>query len=91
MAQSSHPGQRAASGLGSHRLWEPPRKGYSWLFYKYIYIFFVARYCYLTLGLGDCSHPQTRLERGSPGAVPPWGARQCPGGSHPTLGVPPPH
>lgn len=30
----------------------PLRKGYSWLFYKYIYIFFVARYCYLTLGLG---------------------------------------
>lgn len=30
----------------------PPWKGYSWLFYKYIYIFFVARYCYLTLALG---------------------------------------
>lgn len=52
MAQSSRPGERAASGLGSRRLWEPLQKGYSWLFYKYIYIFFVARYCYLTLGLG---------------------------------------
>lgn len=46
--------ERAASGLGSRRQRElpPSRKGYSWLFYKYIYIFFVARYCYLTLGLG---------------------------------------
>lgn len=31
---------------------QPPWKGYSWLFYKYIYIFFVARYCYLTSALG---------------------------------------
>lgn len=65
MAQSSRPGERAASGLGSRQLWEPPRKGYSWLFYKYIYIF-----CSKVLlphvragALRTCSHPQTGLER----------------------------
>ncbi|XP_059720618.1 brain-specific angiogenesis inhibitor 1-associated protein 2 isoform X2 [Haemorhous mexicanus] len=41
MAQSSRPGERAASGLGSRRPREPPQKGYSWLFYKYIYIYFL--------------------------------------------------
>lgn len=66
--------------------WEPPRKGYSWLFYKYIYIFFVARYCYLTLGLGLrglLASPNQAWAR-----QPPWGARQCPGSPHPALGDP---
>ena len=61
MAQSSCSGERAASGRGSHRPWgaagSPPGKGYSWLFYRYIYIFFVARYCYLTLALGAGVEP----------------------------------
>lgn len=55
-----------------------PRKGYSWLFYKYIYIF--------------CSKvllPHVRA--GAPGIAripkPGWSQGQCPGGSHPTLGV----
>ncbi|XP_050837158.1 brain-specific angiogenesis inhibitor 1-associated protein 2 isoform X2 [Serinus canaria] len=41
MAQSSRPGERAASGLGSRHPRETPQKGYSWLFYKYIYIYFL--------------------------------------------------
>lgn len=76
---------------------QPPWKGYSWLFYKYIYIFFVARYCYLMLVLGAGAEPSedalaslNGARPGSPCAVP--GAQQHPGVSHPgagsALGVP---
>lgn len=82
MARSSpRPGERAASGLGSRRPWEPPTPGRvtpGCFINIYIYIF--------------CSKvllPHVRA--GAPGIAripkPGWSQGQCPGGSHPTLGV----
>lgn len=87
MAQSSRPGERAASGLGSHSPREPPGRVTPGCFINiYIYIFFVARYCYLTLGLGLrglLASPNQAWAR-----QPPWGARQCPGVPTPHWGSP---
>lgn len=89
MAQSSRPGERAASGLGSRHPREPPRKGYSWLFYKYIYIYIFCSKVLLPHVRAGVPRI-ARIPKPGLGEAAPVGGSAVPGGSPPLSGGPPP-
>lgn len=77
------PGKGLLLGWGPAGCGNPPGRVTPGCFINiYIYIFFVARYCYLTLGLG------LRGLLACPSQAGARQPRQCPGGSQPALGVP---